>query len=801
MKRISRLVFSLLLICLCHTSYSQKLDRMYVPDTLSNARLARMFYSMAADASDSLEQVSLYRMALERYELLYRSAELSSTEDSLNVLINMAVCNSHIDSSGRVAPLLQEMLYLAESRYGVQTQEYADAVRCAARVCDICGDHAQAHDLYDMSLELVQKYGSGEYKGFSAVLYSYYLFGRSYNEYCNGRVGNAYRLSREADKVMRREGISDDVYSRNLRLLTAYAGIMGRSGQKQKNLRRATGQYTADMMARFASMSEMRRSMYWESASTYFDDILSAAYGGYDAELCCDAYDALLFSKGLLLNTSVAYREFIGKSGCAEARRGLHVLDSLVAIGADPRQIDSADMAVVRILDEEGLRMPPVREVRWQDVRDALGKDDLAIEFFRLNDGRYGALLLRKGWKSPKMVELGDSYKIRRKVFRSYESEFIAGDMLDDHKRDSLLIDDILKSKAIWGRGIMRHFPLTDEGRVFFSPDGIFHQTGIEYLPLYTSPSGYDGSTVLDNYKIYRVSSTRELAETGGNDVSGMSASIYGGMMFNPSHGDLGYAVSLLSQTDSSLVDEFYEEELDAMQDDLLDSLSRDGGYIRPLPKTLREVHEVDDVVSEYGSQSRLYTGVFANEDAFKQKTYGQHIIHVATHGFYVTASDALGGGHQYYRARFSHNPAALSDPMYRSGLHFAGAAPSWAGYADPDGLEDGVLTAKEVSLMNLSHADLVVLSACHTGAGEISKDGVYGLQRAFKKAGAKSTIMSLWGVNDNATYLMRSSFYHNRFVLGMSKYEAFVSAQRQLRNIYPEPYYWRAFILLDPEI
>ena len=100
------------------------------------------------------------------------------------------------------------------------------------------------------------------------------------------------------------------------------------------------------------------------------------------------------------------------------------------------------------------------------------------------------------------MVELGDSYKIRRKVFRSYESEFIAGDMLDEHKRDSLLIDDILKSKAIWGRGIMRHFPLTDEGRVFFSPDGIFHQTGIEYLPLYTTASGYDGSTVLDNYKL-----------------------------------------------------------------------------------------------------------------------------------------------------------------------------------------------------------------------------------------------------------------------------------------------------------
>ena len=115
-----------------------------------------------------------------------------------------------------------------------------------------------------------------------------------------------------------------------------------------------------------------------------------------------------------------------------------------------------------------------------------------------------------------------------------------------------------------------------------------------------------------------------------------------------------------------------------------------------------------------------------------------------------------------------------------------------------PDKLEDGVLTANEKAQTDLSKTDLVVLSACQTGVGDIREDGVFGIQRGFKKAGAKSLLMSLWSVSDEATDLMMTKFYEN-LMAGKSKLQAFVAAQESLRNgKYAAPYFWASFILLD---
>lgn len=114
-----------------------------------------------------------------------------------------------------------------------------------------------------------------------------------------------------------------------------------------------------------------------------------------------------------------------------------------------------------------------------------------------------------------------------------------------------------------------------------------------------------------------------------------------------------------------------------------------------------------------------------------------------------------------------------------------------------PEGIEDGVLTALEISTMNLSGTDMVVMSACETGLGDITSDGVFGLQRAFKMAGVQTLVMSLWKVDDNATSLMMQTFYEH-LLSGMSKREAFNLAQAAVRAKYPEPYYWAGFIMLD---
>ena len=134
------------------------------------------------------------------------------------------------------------------------------------------------------------------------------------------------------------------------------------------------------------------------------------------------------------------------------------------------------------------------------------------------------------------------------------------------------------------------------------------------------------------------------------------------------------------------------------------------------------------------------------------------------------------------------------------SGLLFAGANSALDPRRTkeiPQGADDGVLTAKEISRLDFRGLDLVVLSACQTGLGEITGEGVFGLQRGFKKAGAQTIVMSLWKVSDESTQLLMIEFFKN-LTAGQSKRAAFAAAQKTVRQKYPNPLHWAAFVMVD---
>ena len=158
----------------------------------------------------------------------------------------------------------------------------------------------------------------------------------------------------------------------------------------------------------------------------------------------------------------------------------------------------------------------------------------------------------------------------------------------------------------------------------------------------------------------------------------------------------------------------------------------------------------------------------------------------MATHGFFLSDLDVKDGLDKDDASEIVENP------LFRSGLLLAGVSAT----RDEGQLEDGILTAYEAMNLSLDQTELVALSACETGLGEVRNgEGVYGLQRAFNVAGAKAVLMSLWQVDDVATQELMTTFY-SIWIQGGDKHAAFRQTQLALKAKYPQPFYWGAFVL-----
>jgi len=196
-----------------------------------------------------------------------------------------------------------------------------------------------------------------------------------------------------------------------------------------------------------------------------------------------------------------------------------------------------------------------------------------------------------------------------------------------------------------------------------------------------------------------------------------------------------------------------------------------------------------------------MLTETAATEAAIKKllnQSNSPSIVHLSTHGFFYPnikkeQDNMLSLSQEKNVFKYS------EDPMIRAGLLLAGANETWGKDIAPSSSEDGILTAKEISNLNLRNTELVVLSACETGLGEINgSEGVYGLQRAFKMAGAKNLLMSLWKVPDEATQELMTAFYTNWLSEKMTLHDAFQTAQQTMRAKYADPYMWAGFILIE---
>ena len=323
---------------------------------------------------------------------------------------------------------------------------------------------------------------------------------------------------------------------------------------------------------------------------------------------------------------------------------------------------------------------------------------------------------------------------------------------------------------------------------VYFSPSGIINNIGIEYIPI----NNYEN--ISDKYAIYRLSSTREIIEKRKSAYK--SAALFGG---------LEYAVDtdiLLSQNVKSEV----ETSSSVMYRGLSDSLSVRNSF-EPLYNTRTEVSEIGQTLKQRELTVSIFNGTYGTEESFKKLSgKGMNLIHLATHGMYIGASEA-----ETKRKDANLSFIQLDEidrgfiqedkSLSRSFLVMSGGDMLPNHKVIPENLEDGILTASEISKMDFRGLDLVVLSACQTALGDVDNEGVYGLQRGFKKAGANTILMSLDKVDDEATRILMVEFYKN-LMAGKSKHQSLKDAQHHLRQVengrYDDPKYWASFIMLD---
>ncbi len=215
-------------------------------------------------------------------------------------------------------------------------------------------------------------------------------------------------------------------------------------------------------------------------------------------------------------------------------------------------------------------------------------------------------------------------------------------------------------------------------------------------------------------------------------------------------------------------------------------------GDIAPLPGTKVEIDGITKILKLSGYQVAQFSQRTATEANLKS-IKGPTLLHIATHGYFF--KDVEKSGSAFGVALENAN----DNPLLRSGLMLVDAALTVSGQQMPNLVsnDNGILTAYEAMSLNLEGTDLIVLSACETGLGDVKAgEGVYGLQRAFLVAGAEALIMSLWKVDDAATQQLMTNFYNNWIKLG-NKQKAFKQAQLQLMTKYKEPYYWGAFVMM----
>ncbi len=590
------------------------------------------------------------------------------------------------------------------------------------------------------------------------------------------RYDDAYVTFSEYVETSRNKyGETSGTYSQALFTLANIEGARGNINEADSLFRMSMNCLLVNMKQLWRYSTPSQREQFWMETLNNLSGMAAFAVkcGNFDSELTEACYNALLFSKSLLLETEKSVVDIIRKEGTdddiANYRNLLAVNNRLLVLRNNYEynklEIDSLTIQQRELEQRLSHKCQSYNEyetyldINYEKVRNSLADHEVVVDFsdYQTEDSvrQYAAYIYDKDKNHPLLVKCFDQQQLDSLLDGMQNFTLYNYEQLQDRA-----------SKLIWKP---MEASIAKGSTVYYIPSGVMHGIALEALPL------SDGTTLGQHYDFVRLTSAREIVNAHHSSKINRTATLYGGLQY-------------------SLDPQKMEEESKVYEKSDLAGLVRSeygvSGF-KDLRNTKDEVKKIEKTLVDNGFSVKAYLGSKGNAESFVALDgKSPAIVHIATHGFYYTPDEA----------KDKDFLSCYTDAMSLSGLVFAGGNAAWLGKKNVDGVLGGVLTAKDIANLDFKGTDLLVLSACKTGQGKVTAEGVFGLQRAFKKAGVSTIIMSLWNVDDKVTSEFMVAFYGQLTdkANNWNKRKAFEQTKEIIRKNHPDPYYWAAFVMLD---
>lgn len=726
-------------------------------------------YSIVLNNQAMLFQVlGRYEEAEEKMETCLSIAEKTLKVKSGNYVklkINLAILYKDMGRLDEAIKIYEEAIALKKKRLGTWHPDYAHLQRGLAAVYLKKGENEEVEKLLSKAASIYKRKFGEEHPAYASTI---------------SELGTLYRIENrlnEAEPLLNQAlEVRSSIYGathmstveaqENLALLKWQAGQISESAELYGDVITLTLDFVNHY---FSTMSDQEKSRFWDQLHPRLDRFNSfVVANNHDRpELLTVMYNTHLQTKALLLNAHNKVKKAILSSGddalivkynewldLREELSRLYTLskDELKEEGIDLSEIERESNTLEKELTSGsdvfskgyGRRTP----ISVSEIREVLTEGEAALEIVDLKhfDVRftgeiyYAGLILHKNTQIPQIVLKTNGKELDSRYIKFYRNAI------------KYMETDDYSYPQFWG-GLDK----TLEGikTVYCSLDGVYNQINMNTL---RNPETKE--YLIDNKDFVLVMNTKDVVALKKTPVKlNLSSTTLFGFP------DYGSGLSVSEQ--------------------------RSGSALAALPGTKVEVNNIKKALQQYGYKSQVYLGESASEEHIKDTRAS--IIHIATHGFFLEDVSTESGtvfGIEVSKAQES--------ALHRSGLMLSGAQKTILGKdVDHSSSNNGILTAYETMNLDLDKTDLIVLSACETGLGDVKVgEGVYGLQRAFQIAGAKSIIMSLWKVSDEATEALMTSFY-KELAKTKNHRTAFLNAQKKLRARFDAPYYWGAFIMI----